>query len=202
MPDFAPNMTKEQKAYLAVGQFMFHFAGMEFNLNLILRSLLNLGMLEASIITSNIDVRTKVYIVQTAVNMRPIKDDELLAKAKADLKSVVKMAEKRNILAHNHFSAEADGIDFYYVKAKGNLALPDEKWSYDTIDEYIREMARLTFAIQELSAKLVKHPATELLHAMSNTLGNLNPSLAQLIGIGIKAKAEQAAEGEGAAKPQ
>lgn len=190
MPTFTDNMTKDQKAYLAVGEFMFHFAGLEFQLNIFLRSLLHLGLLEAQIITSNIDVRTKVYIIQTAINMRPINDDALLATAKADLKSVISIAENRNILAHHHFTPLDDGVDFYRVKAKGTLSLPDAKWSYEDFDHFYYEMGRLAQAIIEMNKILVKHPATELLTAMTESLGNMHPQLrpaiAELIAMGIR----------------
>lgn len=199
MPTFTANMTKDQKAYLAVGEFMFHFAGLEFQLNLFLRSLLHLGLLEAHIITSNIDVRTKVYIIQTAIDMRPIKDDVLLAKAKADLKSVVSIAENRNILAHHHFSPMDDGVDFYRVKAKGKLSLPDTKWTYEQFNRFYYEMGRLTQAIIALDKAIVKHPATELLTAMTESLGNMNPQLrpaiAELIAMSVKGKENEEAAG-------
>lgn len=204
MPRFPPEATKEQKAYLAVGEFMFHFANMEFQLNLSLRSLLKLGLLEASIITSNIDVRTKVYIVKSAMNMKPIAETEWLAEARRDLESVIKMAEQRNILAHNTFFAREDGVDFFRVKAKGKFSLPDEIWTYETFDGFYVEMMRLGDAIRHLTETLVKHPATALATVMAESLSNLYPShsasIAQLLALGTRSPEKGVGGSEGTAE--
>lgn len=172
-----PDMSTEQRAYLAVGEFMAYFADMEFQLNLALRSLLNLGLLEASVITSNIDVRTKVYIVKTALNMRPITEGDWLKNARKELEAIVKVAEKRNILAHNSFTPREDGVEFFYVKAKGTLSLPDEIWSYETFDSLYGEMHRLRDAIIEMTKTLKTHPASTLLAAIGESFGDMDPAL-------------------------
>lgn len=177
MPDFIDGMSKEQKAFLAVGEFMFYFSALEFQLNLALRSLLNLGLLEAHLITSNVDVRTKVYIVKTAVDMRPIKHAEWLTDAKSDLEAIIKIAEKRNILAHNNFTPREDGVEFFYVKAKGKLALPDELWTFEKFDDLQRQMTTLSEAVTEIAKRVTKHVATPLLNAIAETVGNENPNL-------------------------
>lgn len=172
MPMFNDHMSSEQKVFLAVGQFVHHFTVMEAALNKGLRALLNLGILEGAIVTSNVDVRTKVYIVKTAINTRPMKEEDWLREARRNLEAVVKMAERRNILAHNPFMRHENGVEFFYTKAKGDLKLPDEVWTYDEFDRLYAEMERLASAIEEVIERVVKHPATALGQAISETLRN------------------------------
>jgi len=190
MPDFATNMSAQQKAYSAVGEFIYFFAGMEFELNKLFRTLLNLRLLEGSIITSNIDIRTKVYIVKSAVNMIPMKEGDFLKAARSDLESVIKVSEKRNILAHNGFNPTEDGVDFFYFKAKGKVVLADEKWTYDDFDQHIAEMIRLSRALSELNKSLPDHPAKKLAGNLMDIINHsdpgLRPDLAQLIALGTQ----------------
>lgn len=176
MPMFSSDMPSIQKSFLAVGQFMHSFSGMDDELNRSLRSLLGLGILEGAIVTSNIDVRSKVYMILTAFNIRPMKEEDWIRDARTDLKSVVKMSERRNILAHNSFVDRPNGVEFFYTKAKGNLKLPDEFWSYDDFDGYYNEMGRLTNSLRTMTEKVVKHPATALRKAISETMRNLRPN--------------------------
>ncbi|MDG2532086.1 hypothetical protein P6144_00350 [Sphingomonas sp. HITSZ_GF] len=168
MPHYAPNMTREQKAYLAVGQFLLHFAGMETALNNMLTRLLEMKNLEGLVVTSNIDMRGKIYIVQTALNMRPITEDDWLKEARKDLKSVVTMTEKRNILAHNIFLPHADGVEFHLVRAKGKLDLPEELWTDEIFDGHYAEMDRLTLRLKEITDALMQHRASAVLAALQS----------------------------------
>lgn len=190
MPDFSTDMSTQQKGYSAVGEFIFFFAGMESELDRLLRSLLNLRLLEGSIITSNIDISTKVYIVRSAVSMIPMNDKETLQSARNDSISVGKVAEKRNILAHNGFSPTEDGVEFFYFKAKGKVSLPEEKWTYDDFDQHIAEMIRLSRALSELNKSLPDHPAKKLAGNLMDIINHsdpgLRPGLAQLIALGTQ----------------
>jgi hypothetical protein len=177
MPLFSPDMTEDQKTFLAIGQFIYFFSSMEDQLNRSLRSLLGLGLLEGAIVTSNVDVRTKVYMILTAMNMRPMKEEEWLKEARSDLKAVVKLAERRNILAHNSFTGRDGAVEFFYTKAKGTLSLPDEIWTFEAFDAHCVELDRLSVAIKAMTERVVKHPATALGKAISETVRNMDPDV-------------------------
>ncbi len=177
MPNFAHGMTIDQKGYLAVGEFMSRFALMEFQLDVALRSLLNLGLLEAHLINSNIDVRTKVYVVKAAVELRPIVNAPWLTQAKRDLEAIVKVAEKRNILAHTKFFPREEGVEFSHIKAKGKLALSDHLWTFEVFDDLGEQMRTLGDAVTTIATRVTGHFGTPLMAAIAETLGNAQPAL-------------------------
>jgi hypothetical protein len=185
MPDFAENMTPFQKTYVCVGQFMRNFADMEFQLNIAIRSVLKLGMLENSIVCSHISIRQKIYILKSAINLRSTMKADWLKQTAKDLELIVSISEKRNILAHCAFVPKGDGVDFFYVKARGKLDLPDQIWSFNDFDGLYGETVRLTVALTDITEALTKHPATKAAKDVAQVFPaggeGLSP-LAQLLG--------------------
>ena len=145
------------RAFRLVGEFMFHWASMESEINRGMRKLLGIGMIEGMIVTANTSLRDKTNILKTAVNHYCGGQTEWLQQANKTINSIGNLTPKRNLIAHTSFIPhENGGVEFFVIKAKSTFGVPDEIWS---IEEFLRinhEVSQLEGRLKEISDHALK----------------------------------------------
>ena len=159
IPEREPDV-QYQRSFQLVGEFMWHWASLEAVLNRGVTKLLSLGILEGAILTANLQVRDKIHIIRTAVDMWGLFAPAEMKAAGKLLDTVAAAAGERNLVAHNPFGpGESGGVSFAITKAKGKLDFPDTVWSeadfsrkfaaMDSLEKSLRSLVRETAAAKD-----------------------------------------------------
>lgn len=144
-----------EAAFKLVGQFMWHWAALEAELNRSLRTLLGLGALEAIVVTANMGVRDKIHTVRTLVNLHGPGDPDWRARANKTIELIAGISEQRNVVAHTFFAPhKKGGVEFLTVKAKGALAVPNVVWGLKTFERHEGDMNRLSKDLAVIVARI------------------------------------------------
>lgn len=163
------NLAPEIKALALVGRFLQKWSHMELMMRKAMEKAFGLDSIQSAIIASNTQLRDKIHILKTAVNLAlPSKDTRTHLFIKT-LTAISESSYKRNMLAHDGFYAsdDGDGVKFYVTQAKGKFAVPDIIWSrkqfadeYDRIDGDAHALAMLRDVLTHarLAAALSKAP--------------------------------------------
>ena len=156
MADFStlpPNM----RCRALVGYYLQAWALMEWRLNEFISGALRLVSLEATIVTKNIQFRDKIHIAKTLVDLR-LHDEPKCEAYTTMLNSLAGLSPDRNMVAHDMFGPEGDGVRFYVSKAKGKLSFPNTVWTFDTfvqktneLRDFNEELTRLLDEIPKIS---------------------------------------------------
>lgn len=174
----------DMRCVALVGFFLQYWSGLEATLNQAIEQALDLTMVQGAVVTKNIQLRDKVHILKTLVDLRGNDTDHL----KQVLEDVAQMSGERNMIAHDTFlpDHEGDGVEFVVVKAKGKLAFPKTKWSIADIFAKYAKILELTQGAREVTVVLSAITLGKLLreaqepNAAFGGLGLLNPLLHQL----------------------
>lgn len=130
-------------AYQLVGEFMWHWSTLERALDRAVASVLSLSLLEAAIVTANLQVRDKIHTARTAIDLFGPTNTEFTAQTKRLFDKIAKAATDRNLVAHNYFTPEKDGVAFSLTRAKGSLSLDDVVWRGDDFRAKFSKLHRL-----------------------------------------------------------
>ncbi len=109
-----------------VGNFLALWANMEAKIRDAIAKALGLSDIQSAIVSANIQLRDKVHILRTAVDLSPIRPQSEVSRFKSVLQSILDYAPTRNMMAHDMFgpSEDGSGVEFMVVKAKGKLQFP------------------------------------------------------------------------------
>lgn len=152
MTDFH-SLDPETRAFALVGCFLAQWAIMESNIREAMGKALGLDQIQVAIINANIQLRDKIHIVRTAVDISPIYPETEKERYKKVLMDISDYSHNRNMMAHGMFgpSTSSDGVEFFVTKAKGKLVFPDVNWSmskfneeYERIKDFADELRNLT----------------------------------------------------------
>ncbi len=170
---------------------MNHWSFLEASLNEGIGVLLGMNDLETTIATLNMDMKGKINVIKTAVNLKSPRD--WAASAVQDISAVQKMSELRNMVAHTCFgSHESGGVIFLTTKARGKLKFPETIWSPADFEAHFREMDRLygrvKFIIGGLRAKPINRNLIEAIaRALEPSVDQPSSDLNHMIDIGLDA---------------
>jgi hypothetical protein len=121
MTDFE-SLDPETRSYALVGQFLKRWSQLQDEIHEAIGAALNLDETKRYILCANLQLRDKLHILRTLVNVSSLPDD---AKDEAD-STLADIANytKRNMIAHDAFEPEGDGVVFLPVKAKKIILTP------------------------------------------------------------------------------
>jgi len=142
------------KAFRLIGEFMFHWASLESKLNQTVSTILNMSALEGAILTANITLRDKIALVRTFLNLYGTAGEVEVKALDKILIEISDLSNDRNIVAHNMFAPEREGVKFYITKAKGKLSLPKTIWSDSDFDKKLDRMNRLETGLDAVIAAI------------------------------------------------
>lgn len=137
-------------AFWLVGRFMFQWALLESELNNGLEKLLGLAALEGTIVVANLQLRSKIHIAKTLIHLCEAETAWGKAAVK-DIGSIGDLADEwRNVVAHNIFGPDPNGVKFLTVKAKGKLTFPGTVWTKDQFNEVGLKIGALRKRVEEI----------------------------------------------------
>ena len=142
------------KACTLVGQFMNSWALLESAMNTGIGELLGMGNIERIIATSNMQVRSKIHIFKTLINLMGAPEDWVRGSIKT-LNAITTKSDHRNMVAHTPFGPhESGGVEFLVIRAKGKLTFPDTIWSEDEFKGHFREIEELRNELEKIVDRL------------------------------------------------
>jgi hypothetical protein len=135
------NLEPNMRALALIGHFLQSWAMVEHQLNNAITTALDLETLPGLIVVKNVQLRDKVHIAKTAIQMSLIPPADKLEFKKL-IEQISKFSMKRNIVAHEIFLAsdKGDGVKFLITKANGDLKFPDESWGLAEFQSYFEKM--------------------------------------------------------------
>ncbi len=162
------------KAYALVGRFFFVWSLVEEAIGRAIGAALGLGVLETEIVSANLEVVKKLYLLRTAVDHTPMEEEKQRHHDDV-LKRIGKMSEVRNIIAHNFFCMNDDntGLTFMRTEAKSKLKFARTTYSISQFHEFDQAMLEQLIELEELIKEI--HENRELFKLM-NEGGLLNTS--------------------------
>lgn len=169
-----------QDAYRLVGQFLHEWGLLEMELRDALQKALGLTALQAAIVGSNTQLRDKLHILRTAVNLAAIPKEEQ-ENYNTTLNQIATYSTTRNMMAHDAFfpSVDGKGVRFFVIKAKGNFDIPHVVWDERKFQEEFDKIAAFTKTIEKLSASFENSNLARALHQ-----ANMHQPKPGLFGLG------------------
>lgn len=145
-----------RKACQLVGEFMWHWASLEQEVNKSYRKLLRIKGINGYIAVANITLRDKISAIRTVVHMAAAELSWWRA-ADKDLTAIATMNnERRNLVAHNAFMGHSSGgVEFLIIKAKGKLDIPDVVWTPEEFEQVFAEVERLRERLKETTSAVL-----------------------------------------------
>jgi hypothetical protein len=179
--EYFTSLDRETRTVSLVGYFLQFWSVLESNLNHAIEHALDLKMVQGAIVTKNIQLRDKIHMLKTLVDVRGMHVERL----KKVLDDVATLSGDRNMIAHDMFMAddEGDGVQFIVVKAKGKLSFPETRWSIVHFLKKYGQITDLTEKVKEVDIVVSQITLARLLaeakdpSAWPQGLGLLNPLL-------------------------
>ena len=146
-----------------VGQFLYHFAGVELRINSAIAKLFELTDEGADILTANIDFNRKLNLIETIVDQQASAKPEKWRSDATVLLSAIRQINSppRQIVAHSSFEpAENGSVRFKRTEAKGKLKRGEPVWTKEQFEKYFADMDRHALKLDHLVAELkpVRNP--------------------------------------------
>src|ERR1700733_9074154 len=178
--NISSNETDIVKACELVGRFFYHWSQLEFTINRAIWKLFDVAALEGLIITSNLQLRDRLHIVNTALQFKGRSQDEVWKRrVRKTINRIGRLGGNRNFLAHTMFSATTTGhVDFFHVEARGSLNLPDTLWHPKQLQCQYDLIQKADVDLEQLTKSLEMHQQLIRLLAQQPTLGTAPPSYA------------------------
>jgi len=148
----------ETRCVALVGEFLRRWSEMEGTLNRALAVAMGLDDTMRLILCANIQLRDKIHVLRTIVDISSMTEDEK-KKFKDKLEKIGQYSLMRNTMAHGNFAADKDGkgVVFFQVKAKGNFSNSE------------RILSTQEFSAEYEKIEAFKNDATELMKALSGS---------------------------------
>lgn len=147
------------RCYQLVGQFMQQWALLEATLKDAVEKALKLTVVQAVIITNNIQLRDKIRILRTAVDFLLPKPEDECKRLKERLLEITDFAtRKRNVLAHEVFgpAKDGDGVRFVIARARGAIDFPKIVWKESDFKKHYDEIQAFTEEVEALAKRFEK----------------------------------------------
>ena len=194
--NISSNETDIVKACELVGRFFYHWSQLEFTINRAIWKLFDVAALEGLIITSNLQLRDRLHIVNTALQFKGRSQDEVWKRrVRKTINRIGRLGGNRNFLAHTMFSATTTGhVDFFHVEARGSLNLPDTLWHPKQFQCQYDLIQKADVDLEQLTKSLEMHQQLIRLLAQQPTLGTAPPSYAGLLTPFLQAQPNYPAE--------
>jgi hypothetical protein len=155
--DWKPSQNEFAYAFALIGEFMFHWAVLESEINRSIHQLLNLDGPTGYITTANMGLRDKLNLVRTLLHFYCNGSDAWVKDANKELDKIGAMSAHRNLVAHTLFGPhKGGGVSFMTIKAKGKFDLPEVIWKPEDFDAKQIEIARLKRRLERLVATAVQ----------------------------------------------
>jgi hypothetical protein len=144
----------EIRTYALVGQFLFHWAGLEATLSDAVERAFGLTAIQGVVLTSNVWLEAKVRILRTVVDESLEEPD--CAQYKRVLRDILKFSAHRNMMAHSSFypDDESDGVLFVYPRAAGSLKLEHTRWTLREFQDKVDDIDAFNAQVEQLTPKL------------------------------------------------
>jgi hypothetical protein len=114
--------------YTAIGEFLFRFSQLEYQIHEILWSVLKLDYKSGRILTIGMDGKALTSIVKNLVNAKlVIKDRSIIARINNLVKEMESYRDLRNAVAHGSWQSAnggSSGAMLHFMKNKGRRILP------------------------------------------------------------------------------
>jgi len=136
------------EAFAYVGRFLWHWASLERELRRALQASLELGALQSSILSANVQLRDKLNILKTVLDLYGHEKAPGLVKT---LNNIGTFSSARNMMAHEFFGVTGDekAVEFFTTKAKGKLDLPSIRWREAEFEAAYDKINRLKDEVKE-----------------------------------------------------
>ena len=160
-----------------IGRFLYHWAAMEWELNMTIQDLLGLKDLQAAIVTRNIQLRDKIHIIGASLDVLPLSEDEK-KDMRATLNGIKSKTNLRNMAAHELFcpSDDGKGVKFFRIQAKGKFRIPETTWDSAMLDAECAQLDELADNIKRIGEKA---RSAVNLRLIAQALNAPTPSLGQ-----------------------
>lgn len=149
------------ECFRKIGNYMFVWACVESGLNRLVTTAMKLGSTDGVIVCANIQVRDKLYIAETAIDLQSTRDDAWRKAAKSTIKKARKHSEDRNRVAHNFFAPEEgnpENIRFFIRKAKGKLEFPEIVWTPQILEEKLSGLRAIATDLERIAKEIKPQP--------------------------------------------
>lgn len=133
----------EERAMAHVGRFLQYWACLEWEINDAIGKSLGLHHLQSAIVTSNTQFRDKIHMLRAALRLSNIgRQKKRHAALDKMLLKIAKRAAYRNLMAHSVFwgAEDKNGVEFWVVRAKGQLDAPEIVWREAKFGEQIDDL--------------------------------------------------------------
>ena len=141
-----------------VGRFMYHFGQIEDALDEGIRKLFGLQADPAKVITASMDFSRKMGIVQSALLMQAVDDDDkIIAKIRAPFKAAFQVNMDRQIVAHSPFSPFSDGVSFDRSIAREGLNRQDPKWTRAMFEQKFKTMQNVRIKLRDVIREITPY---------------------------------------------
>jgi hypothetical protein len=155
-PNFS-TIPHDIRALALVGRYLQDFAYLENSIDMAITAFLKLLPSQQFILSPNIPFHSKIHILTTLVNSNWRKGRD----AKGYLKSINAASNAsgwRNNLAHHPFrpSQTNDGVEFFVVRAQGEVVYPDMDWSIARFEAECRNLTECESKITEMTEAILE----------------------------------------------
>lgn len=172
------------RCWALVGRFLQHWALMEAALKNAVAKALGLDLIQEAILTNNLQLRDKIHILRTAVDIASIHPGTERVRFKKILKDIGEYSPTRNMMAHDVFAPHDDGVKFLIIKAKGSLQFPTTNWGVKEFSEAYDKLMMFTESVEELQSKLLDaRLASAIAKAQARATTEPTNALALLAGL-------------------
>jgi hypothetical protein len=140
-------------AFRLVGEFLYHFAQLEREIDLALGLLLRIDLGALEVVASNMDFMRKVTVLWAAEGLlaeEPEPDRKQLLKR--TWSSITTLNEDRKMAAHSMFEPDEDGsgVVFRRVVTRQGLAISSVRWTVVDVSEKVRKINQTIQSLREI----------------------------------------------------
>jgi hypothetical protein len=164
MTDFK-DLDPEIRCFALVGQFLQAWSFMEDSLHKAIGTALSIETPKLQILCANIRFRDKIHILSTLIDVAPIFSNEAKAEFKKALRELAEYSGTRNMIAHDGFRPNDEGVEFLTVKAKGKFDLPKIIWNADRFQSEGAIVAQYRSLLDGLQAHFQAQPLAQRAYA-------------------------------------
>lgn len=146
---FKKDFNAFQACFGMVGEFLWHWATLEREMQKALALALELDLRQTLILSSNTQLRDKINILKTAASTANRRNATAAIKL---LNEIANQTPKRNMMAHDFFypSPKTPAVQFHAIKAKGHFDLPVTLWTPDDFQAAYDQIEGLRDRLEQL----------------------------------------------------
>ncbi|KFG66734.1 hypothetical protein [Microvirga sp. BSC39] len=149
MQQAASWMVRYQETYEMVGEFMWHFAMLEDDLNNLVEQMMGLETINGAILINHLDIAKKVNLAICGMQLQPINQQAAIK----DLNKIFGINDDRKIVAHCLFGPTKEGgaVEFHRTTTNKKLSLDLVVWTKDDFKAKFEKMTALRKSLVDLT---------------------------------------------------